>query len=350
MITGDHPATARAIARELGILSGSDAAAVVSGPDLDRMDEETLNARVGEVAVYARVTAEHKLRIVRAFKASGTVVAMTGDGVNDAPALKESSIGIAMGLTGTEVTKEAADMVVADDNFASIVAAVEEGRGIYDNIAKTLAYLLTGNVGELIVMLAATMLGWPLPLLPIHLLWINLVTDGLPALALAADPIDPHVLAQPPRDPRAALADRAFMLRAILTGCLTAGVTLAAFAHALHSEAGVEAARNAAFSVLVFEELLRSFSARSATRPIWTLGVFSNLPLVAVVAGSVGVQLAILHVEALRAVFQTQAVPLDILLAWIALAALPSLVLEIAKLFRAGTANRGFRGILPSSA
>jgi Ca2+-transporting ATPase len=339
MITGDHPATARAIARELGILSGSDASAVVSGPDLDRMDEPMLTARVGKIGVYARVTAEHKLRIVQAFKAGGTVVAMTGDGVNDAPALKEASIGIAMGLTGTEVTKEAADMVVADDNFASIVAAVEEGRGIYDNIAKTLAYLLTGNVGELIVMLAAAVLGWPLPLLPIHLLWINLVTDGLPALALATDPIDPRVLAQPPRDPRAALADRAFMVRALLTGCLTATVTLAAFAHALHSAAGAEAARNAAFSVLVFEELLRSLSARSATRTIWSLGVFSNLPLLAVVAGSVGLQLAILHVEALRAVFQTQPVSLETLLAWIALAALPSLVLEIAKLFRTVTAG-----------
>ena len=175
--------------------------AVVVGRELDRMSDQELAQRVPRIAVYARVTAEHKLRIVRAWKAQGAVVAMTGDGVNDAPALKEASIGVAMGVTGTEVTKEAAAIIITDDNFASIVAAVEEGRGIYDNIAKTLAYLLGGNVGELAVMFVAALVGWPLPLLPIQLLWINLVTDGLPALALATDPIDPGVLTRPPRPP-----------------------------------------------------------------------------------------------------------------------------------------------------
>src|SRR5215831_15328519 len=183
MITGDHPDTAGAIARELGILEPGDM--VVVGRELERMDDQELAQRVPGIAVYARVTAEHKLRIVRAWKAQGAVVAMTGDGVNDAPALKEASIGVAMGVTGTEVTKEAAAIIITDDNFASIVAAVEEGRGIYDNIAKTLAYLLGGNAGELTVMFIAALIGWPLPLLPIQLLWINLVTDGLPALALA---------------------------------------------------------------------------------------------------------------------------------------------------------------------
>ena len=170
------------------------------------MSDDELASACAQVAVYARVTAEHKLRIVRAWKANGAVVAMTGDGVNDAPALKEASIGIAMGITGTEVTKEAADMVITDDNFASIVAAVEEGRGIYDNIPKTLGYLLAGNAGELAVMLVAGLVGWPLPLLPIQLLWINLVTDGLPALALATDPIDPGVLDRPPRRPERSIA------------------------------------------------------------------------------------------------------------------------------------------------
>jgi Ca2+-transporting ATPase len=170
---------ARAIARELGILAHGDA--IVVGPELDRISDQALAQRVEHIAVYARVTAEHKLRIVRAWKAQGAVVAMTGDGVNDAPALKEASIGVAMGRTGTEVTKEAAAIIITDDNFASIVTAVEEGRGIYDNIVKTLAYLLGGNAGELTVMCIAALVGWPLPLLPLQLLWINLMTDGLPA-------------------------------------------------------------------------------------------------------------------------------------------------------------------------
>jgi len=195
MITGDHPDTARAIARELGMLDRG--ASVVTGGELESMPDDALSQRVRNIAVYARVTAEHKLRIVHAWKSQGTVVAMSGDGVNDAPALKEASIGVAMGINGTEVTKEAADLIIADDNFASIVAAVEEGRGIYDNIAKTLAYLLAGNAGELAVMFLAALVGWSLPLLPIQLLWINLVTDGLPALALATDPIDPGVLTPP---------------------------------------------------------------------------------------------------------------------------------------------------------
>src|SRR5262249_35495012 len=203
MITGDHPDTARAIARELGILMQEDA--VVVGSDLDCLSEQELAQRVPSISVYARVTAEHKLRIVRAWKTRGAVVAMTGDGVNDAPALKEASIGVAMGRTGTEVTKEAAAIIITDDNFASIVAAVEEGRGIYDNIAKTLTYLLGGNAGELILMLVAALLGWPLPLLPVQLLWINLVTDGLPALALAADPIEPGVMERLPRHPTVSL-------------------------------------------------------------------------------------------------------------------------------------------------
>ena len=224
MITGDHPDTARAIAQELGILSPGDT--VVVGRELDRLSDQDLLQRVAHISVYARVTAEHKLRIVRAWKAQGAIVAMTGDGVNDAPALQEASIGIAMGRTGTEVTKEAGALIITDDNFASIVAAVEEGRGIYDNIAKTLAYLLGSNVGELIAMFVAALVGWPLPLLPIQLLWINLVTDGLPALALATDPIEPGVLARPPRPPEAQLLDWNFGKHIALVGGLTAGVTL----------------------------------------------------------------------------------------------------------------------------
>jgi P-type Ca2+ transporter type 2C len=191
MITGDHPQTATAIGRELGIVEGG--GHVMAGSELDRINQDQLAAAVEGISAYARVTAEHKLRIVRAWKTRGKVVAMTGDGVNDAPALKEAAIGVAMGIAGTEVAKQSADIIITDDNFASIVAAVEEGRGIYDNIVKTLSYLMGGNAGELTVMLVAALIGWPLPLLPIQLLWINLVTDGLPALALATDPIEPDV-------------------------------------------------------------------------------------------------------------------------------------------------------------
>ena len=227
MITGDHPATAMAIAREIGIASAGDAA--VAGVELDKMTDGDLRKRVPQITVYARVTAEHKLRIIRAWKANNAVVAMTGDGVNDAPAIKGADIGIAMGESGTEVTRQASDIIITDDNFASIVAAVEEGRGIYDNIRKTLQYLLAGNTGELLLMTVCVAAGFPSPLLPIHLLWINLVTDGLPALCLATDPIDPDVMKRHPRPRSDRITDRGFLRTMFLTGFLTAGVAFAVY-------------------------------------------------------------------------------------------------------------------------
>ncbi|MDD4905797.1 MAG: cation-translocating P-type ATPase, partial [Methylobacter tundripaludum] len=332
MITGDHPDTARAIGHELGILSKGDE--VLVGAELDRLDDKALKERVSQISVYARVTAEHKLRIVRAWKARGTVVAMTGDGVNDAPALKEASIGIAMGITGTEVTKGAADIIITDDNFASIVAAVEEGRGIYDNIAKTLAYLLGGNTGELIVMLSAVLLGWPLPLLPLHLLWINLVTDGFPALALATDPIEPGVLNRPPRRPQEALFNREFLILTLFTGLLTAGVTLGVFAYELYIDNSLEQARDAAFTALVIAELLRAFGARSEQRTLWQIGLFSNMRLFLVVAVSFALQLAIHHVPMLQTLFQIEPVSLNQCMAWIGVGFIPLIVLELRKVIR----------------
>jgi P-type Ca2+ transporter type 2C len=338
MITGDHPDTAGAIARELDILAPGDA--VVVGRELDRMDDQELAQRVSGIAVYARVTAEHKLRIVRAFQARGAVVAMTGDGVNDAPALKEASIGVAMGLTGTEVTKEAAAIIITDDNFASIVAAVEEGRGIYDNIAKTLAYLLAGNAGELALMLVAALIGWPLPLLPIQLLWINLVTDGLPALALATDPIDPGVLTRPPRRPEAQLVDWDFFTRIVLVGCLTAGVALSAFAYEWYIDNNLADARDAAFSALVIAELLRAFGARSDTRTVWQMGLLSNMQLFVIVMASFALQLAIHHLPALQALFGTAPISLGQCVAWVGLGSLPLLVLELRKVVQRSRAGR----------
>jgi Ca2+-transporting ATPase len=298
------------------------------------MSDQDLAQRVRSTSVYARVTAEHKLRIVRAWKAQGAVVAMTGDGVNDAPALKEASIGVAMGLTGTEVTKEAADLIITDDNFASIVAAVEEGRGIYDNIAKTLTYLLASNTGELAMMFIAALVGWPLPLLPIQILWVNLVTDGLPALALATDPIDQDVLTHPPRRPEAQLLDWNGLKRIAGIGCLTASVTLMAFAYGWYIDGSLAHARNAAFSVLVTEELLRAFSARSHVKTIWQVGLFSNLRLCVIVVASFALQLAIQQLPALQTLFGTAPVSWRQWLAWLALGAVPLTVLELRKVLQ----------------
>jgi P-type Ca2+ transporter type 2C len=332
MITGDHPDTARAIAAELGVLAPGDE--LVTGSELEELDDASLAARAPKTSVYARVTAAHKLRIVRAWKRHGAVVAMTGDGVNDAPALREASIGIAMGRTGTEVAKAAADIVITDDHFSTIVAAVEEGRRIFDNIRKTLGYLLAGNSAELAVMLLATLVGTPLPLLPVQLLWVNLVTDGLPALALASDPIDPGALDRPPRHPDSPFADRRLVGTILLTAALTSAVTFGSFAYELWRGSELAVARNAAFSVLTFAELLRAFGARSETRPIWVLGPFTNLPLFVVVVGSFALQVSIHQHPLLQAVFETEPIGLGQLVAWVGLAALPLAVLEAVKLLR----------------
>jgi P-type Ca2+ transporter type 2C len=312
MITGDHPMTARAIARELGILDGNASA---------------------EDVVHARATPEDKISIVRTWKARGAIVAMTGDGVNDAPALREAHIGIAMGRTGTEVTREASDMILTDDNFASVVAAVREGRGIFDNIRKTLVYLLAGNTSELAVMLAAALVGLPLPLLPLHLLWINVVTDGLPALALVMDPADEDVLQRPPRHPQEPMLGRAQWRFVVLTGLLEATAILGVFVWAFTSR-DLTQARSLTFSTLVFAELFRAFAARSPTRIFWEVGAFTNLRLLGVVVASVFVQVAIHAIPATQAFFQIA--PLsrrDAVLA-LAIGLCPVTVVELQKLVR----------------
>lgn len=317
MITGDHPVTARAIARELGILSSPEKA---------------------EDLVHARATPEDKIGIVRTWKARGAVVAMTGDGVNDAPALREAHIGIAMGMTGTEVTREASDMVLADDNFASIIAAVSEGRGIFDNIRKTLVYLLSGNTAELTVMLVAALGGLPLPLLPLHLLWINVVTDGLPALALVVDPPEADVLQRPPRHPDEPMLGRAEWRFIVTTGLLQAATTLGVFVWALSARDLLEA-RNLAFSVLVFGELFRAFAARSTTRLFWEVGAFTNLRLLAVVVFSVLMQLAIHHIPVAQVLFEIGPLSLADCVLTLLVALVPVTVIEVWKLVRRWTAR-----------
>jgi Ca2+-transporting ATPase len=312
MITGDHLLTARAIARELGIVSARD---------------------VEDDVVHARATPEDKIRIVREWKTRGAVVAMTGDGVNDAPALREAHIGIAMGRTGTEVTREASDMVLADDNFASIVAAIREGRGIFDNIRKTLVYLLSGNTAELTVMLVAALGGLPLPLLPLHLLWINVVTDGLPALALVVDPAEADVLQRPPRHPDEPMLGHAEWRFIITTGLLQAAATLGVFVWAL-SARDLSEARNLAFSVLVFGELFRAFAARSTTRVFWEVGAFTNVRLLAVVVFSVLMQLGIHHIPAAQAVFEIGPLSVADCLLTLLVASAPVTVIEVGKLVR----------------
>lgn len=327
MITGDHPATAQAIARELGLLQQGESV-------VDR--------------VHARATPEDKLKIVRKWKSQGAIVAMTGDGVNDAPALREAHIGIAMGLNGTEVTREAADVVLSDDNFASIVAAVEEGRGIFDNIRKTLVYLLAGNAGELMLMFTAVLLGLPLPLLPLHLLWINLVTDGLPALALVTDPISRDVMSTPPRDPAEPILGKSQWWRIIAVGLLQMLVSLAVFVWALENR-DLSEARNLAFSTLVFAELFRAFSARSATLPFWEVGLFTNMRLFGVVLVSIVVQLGIHHIPATQALFEINALSLgDCTLSLVA-GVIPLLIAEMVKVVRRQVSQKDNTTRIPAS-
>ncbi|MBP7794316.1 MAG: cation-translocating P-type ATPase, partial [Candidatus Saccharicenans sp.] len=295
MITGDHKITALAIASEMGMLQpGSEA---LSGEELNNLSQEELEKRVEKVQVYARVSPEHKLRIVRAWKKKGEVVAMTGDGVNDAPAVKEADIGVAMGITGTDVTKEVSDMVITDDNFASIVAAVEEGRAIYDNIKKFVHYLLSCNLGEIMVMFVASLVGWPVPLLPIQILWVNLVTDSLPALGLGFDPPDKDIMKRVPRKPNEPIIDRKRGGLMSLQGLFIALCSLFAFTYVLFVEKeGVGRARTAAFIVLAVAQLFQALNSRHQMKSIFELGFFTNLKLIYALLISLVLQLSVVYV------------------------------------------------------
>jgi len=306
MITGDHKLTAQAVARELGILRGPNQY-VVSGSELDQMTDEELAKHVMNISVFARVAPIDKLRIVRAFKQRGQIVAMTGDGVNDAPAVKEADIGVAMGQTGTDVTKEASSMIITDDNFATIVAAVEEGRGIYDNIRKFIRYLLSCNLGEVLVMFLGTLVGLPLPLLPIQILWVNLVTDGLPAMALGVDGSEPDIMRREPRRPDESVFARGLGKKILIRGTMIGVGTLLVFVIGLWYGVGLLAARTMAFTTLVFSQLFHVFDCKSEHRGIFEVGLFSNPLLVAAVAVSATMQLCVIYIPVLQSIFKTTA-------------------------------------------
>jgi Ca2+-transporting ATPase len=328
MITGDHKITAVAIARELGILKHEDEA--ITGAELERLSDEEFRERVKNYSVYARVSPEHKVKIVKAWQSWGEIAAMTGDGVNDAPALKRADIGAAMGNIGTDVAKEASDMVLTDDNFATIVAAVEEGRIIYSNILKAIQFLLSCNIGEILVLFIATMLNWREPLLPIHILWVNLVTDSLPALALGVEPAEPDIMDKKPRDPQARIFDKGMIARIIYQGIMIGALTLTAYAIGFRDSYVV--GQTMAFCVLALSQLSHVFNVRSNKHSIFRIGFTSNRYVLGAVAISGLLQIAVISIPFLANVFKV--VPLETKhWLWILLLTLaPVVVVEIVKL------------------
>jgi len=303
MITGDHKLTAVAVAKELGMIGDGEEKAALTGAELDQLSDEEFDKIVENIKVYARVSPLHKVRIVKALKSKGYVAAMTGDGINDAPALKNSDIGVAMGITGTEVTKEASDMILQDDNFATIVSAVEQGRRIFDNIKKYLAYLLNCNIAEILIMLAASLMNLPIPLTAIQLLWVNLTTDGLPALALGVDPAEPDVMQRKPRSQAEALFDKASLILyfGILPLIFTVLLT-GSFAYLLTLESEVEA-RTQIFMAMVFVELFIALAYHSLHHPIFLSRPFSNRFLWIAVGISFMMQFAVLYIPQLHGPF-----------------------------------------------
>ncbi|HJJ14613.1 MAG TPA: cation-translocating P-type ATPase [Clostridiaceae bacterium] len=366
MITGDHKITATAIAKSLGILENESEA--ITGAELEEMSDEDLAKNIRKYSVYARVSPEHKVRIVRAWQKNGEIVAMTGDGVNDAPALKKADIGCAMGMVGTDVAKEAADVILTDDNFATVVSAVEEGRRIYDNILKAIQFLLSSNVGEIIVLFVAILIT-PLlskafgidvkliePLLPIHILWVNLVTDSLPALALAVDPAEKDVMTRKPLKPGKGIFTKGMTWRIVYQGIMIGLLTLAAFCIGLatpesslpevynnegvrlsNEEVKVEIGQTMAFTVLALSELVHVFNIRNNKKSIFKTGIFNNSKLILAIAVSAALMFVILLIPSLRQIFSIPVLPLGNIIETILLVLAPLAIVELFKLFKINT-------------
>ena len=357
MITGDHIITATAIAKELGILREGDRA--VTGSELEEMSDEYLEKCVKEISVYARVSPEHKVRIIRAWQANGEIVAMTGDGVNDAPALKKADIGCAMGIVGTDVSKEAADVILTDDNFATVVSAVEEGRRIYDNILKAISFLLSSNVGEIVVLFIAILitpwlatkfgitaeyLNYLEPLLPIQILWINLVTDSLPALALAYDPAEKDVMRRKPLKNSKGVFTKGLSFRVVYQGIMIGLITLIAFILGLSINTNdqmlkIKTAQTMAFAVLALSELVHVFNIRNNKKSLFKTNPFNNKYLIYAIIISALLMFVVLLLPALRSIFNIVVLPIDKLLETVCLVFSPILIVEIMKVLKLNTSK-----------
>ncbi len=328
MITGDHPVTAKAVARRIGIVDDN-SKSIITGTELAELSLEEFEEKVEHLRVYARVAPEQKLKIIRALQDKGQFVAMTGDGVNDAPALKRADIGVAMGITGTDVAKEAAHMILLDDNFATIVKAVKEGRKIYDNIRKFVKYLLTTNSGEIWTLFLAPLIGLPIPLLPIHILWINLMTDGLPALALSVEPAEGNVMKRPPRHPKESIFAHGLGIHAVWVGLLMAGIVL--FVQAWSIKTGHAHWQTMVFTVLCLTQLGHVLAIRSEKESLFKIGLLSNKPLLGAVILSFLFQMATIYVPVLNPIFKTEPLSLNELLLTICLSSIVFFAVEIEK-------------------
>lgn len=333
MITGDHALTAAAIGQQIGLCQ-NDCGNVITGSELSGLSDEELIEKAEKTNIFARVAPEQKLRLVEALQARGHIVAMTGDGVNDAPALKQANVGVAMGITGTDVSKEAADMILTDDNFVSIEAAVEEGRGVFDNLTKFIAWTLPTNLGEGMVLLAAIITGAVLPILPIQLLWINMVTAGILGMTLALEPKEPDLMLRKPRDPNASILSSMLIWRIVLVSLFILVGAFGLFNRVLDSGASLAQARTVAVNVVIIVELFYLFNARSLTRSPFQLGFFSNRWAVAGGLAMILIQLLFTYAPFMNNLFQSAPISLELWLNVLAVSIAAYIIVEFEKWLR----------------
>lgn len=331
MITGDHPLTAASIAKEIGIIDNEEQK-VMTGKELAAISDTDFENGIENIRVYARVSPEQKLKIVDTLQKKGHFVSMTGDGVNDAPSLKKANIGVAMGITGTDVTKEASHMILLNDNFASIIGAIKEGRRIYDNLRKFVKYIFTGNTAEIITLFAAPLIGLPIPLLPVHILWVNLITDGLPALALSTEPAEKNIMQRPPRHPSESIFAKGLGKHILWVGFFVGALTLATQYYLINQHVGHW--QTLVFTVLCFAQLWHVIAIKSETASVFSTGVLNNKPLLWAVLGTIGLQLAVVYVPAFNTYFHTQPLTAMELLIAFGISAIVLVVVELEKMVK----------------